>query len=40
MKGVVKLQDGMAYIYDLDRFLSLEEKEAIDRLLTARGPDV
>ena len=40
LKGVVKLQDGMAYIYDLDRFLSLEESKVIDRLLAARSPDI
>ncbi|HKN18578.1 MAG TPA: chemotaxis protein CheW [Dissulfurispiraceae bacterium] len=41
LEGVVKLRDsktfpnagGIVYIYDLERFLSLEEKTAIDRLL-------
>ncbi len=33
LEGVVKLKDGIAYIYDIDRFLSLEEKTALDRMV-------
>lgn len=33
LEGVVKLKDGIVYIYDIDRFLSLEEKSALDRLV-------
>lgn len=29
VEGVVKLPDGLAYIHDLDRFLSLEEETAL-----------
>jgi len=29
LAGVVKLADGMLFIHDLDRFLSLEEEEAL-----------
>ncbi len=36
LKGVVKLKDGIAYIYHLDSFLSLDEEVALDRIL-ARG---
>ena len=31
--GVVKLQDGLILIHDLDRFLSLEEEDSLDRAL-------
>ena len=31
--GVVKLQDGLVLIHDLDRFLSLEEEDSLDRAL-------
>lgn len=31
--GVAKLKDGIVYIYDLDRFLTLEEEAVIDGLL-------
>lgn len=34
LKGVVKLKDGIAYIYQLDSFLSLDEEAVLDRLLT------
>jgi purine-binding chemotaxis protein CheW len=30
VEGVVKLGDGMVLIHDLDRFLSLDEEEALD----------
>ena len=33
LKGVVKLKDGIAYIYDLDSFLSLDEEAALDRIV-------
>lgn len=33
VRGAVKLEDGLVFIYDLERFLSLEEKqEIIDQL--------
>lgn len=31
VEGVVKLEDGMILIHDLDRFLSLEEEKALDK---------
>ncbi len=33
LEGVVKLKGGIVYIYDLDKFLSLDEEAAMDRLL-------
>lgn len=33
--GVVKLDDGLILIHDLDRFLSLDEAEALDRVMAA-----
>lgn len=33
--GVVKLDDGLILIHDLDRFLSLDEAEALDRAMAA-----
>jgi len=36
LKGVAKLADGMALVYDLDRFLSLEEEGELDEAM-ARG---
>lgn len=33
VEGVVKLEDGMILIHDLDRFLSLEEEEVLDDAL-------
>jgi purine-binding chemotaxis protein CheW len=33
VEGVVKLEDGMILIHDLDGFLSLEEEKALDRAL-------
>lgn len=32
--GVVKLNDGVILIHDLDRFLSLDEEDALDKALT------
>lgn len=37
--GVIKLEDGLAYIHNLDSFLSLEEESSLDRAMaTAGGP--
>lgn len=33
IEGVVKLEDGMVLIHDLDRFLSLEEAAALDHAM-------
>ena len=33
IEGAVKLEDGLILIHDLDRLLSLEEEQAIDRAL-------
>lgn len=33
--GVVKLDDGLILIHDLERFLSLDEAEALDRAMAA-----
>jgi purine-binding chemotaxis protein CheW len=33
LRGVVKLKDGIAYIYDLDSFLSPDEEAMLDRVL-------
>lgn len=33
VEGVVKLEDGMILIHDLDRFLSLDEEEALNRVM-------
>ena len=33
IKGVVKLEDGIVPIHDLDRFLSLEEEKTLDDAL-------
>lgn len=33
--GVVKLPDGLIFIHDLDRFLSLEEEDSLSRVLDA-----
>jgi purine-binding chemotaxis protein CheW len=34
--GVIKLEDGLILIHDLERLLSLEEETAIDRAMSAR----
>ncbi|MEW5913985.1 MAG: chemotaxis protein CheW [Thermodesulfobacteriota bacterium] len=34
LKGVAKLEDGLALIYDLDQFLSLDEQKALDAALS------
>ena len=33
VQGVVRLEDGMILIYDLNKFLSLEEETALDEAL-------
>ena len=33
VEGVVKLSDGLILIHDLDKFLSLEEEDSMDRVL-------
>lgn len=33
VEGVVKLTEGLIFIHDLDRFLSLEEEDALNRVL-------
>lgn len=33
IRGVIQLEDGLALIYDLDRFLSLDEERALDAAL-------
>lgn len=35
VEGVVKLSDGLVLIHDLDRFLSLEEEQALDAAMGA-----
>lgn len=35
VEGVVKLPDGLVLIHDLDRFLSLDEGESLDRALAS-----
>jgi purine-binding chemotaxis protein CheW len=35
VSGIVRLKDGVLLIHDLDRFLSLEEEEALDQALEA-----
>jgi len=35
VEGVVKLEDGLAFIHDLDTFLSLDEEIALDEALPA-----
>ncbi|HXG57444.1 MAG TPA: chemotaxis protein CheW [Thermoanaerobaculia bacterium] len=37
VRGVVKLEDGLVVIQDLDAFLSLEEEDAIDRAMESGG---
>lgn len=33
VEGVIKLEDGLVLIHDLDKFLSLEEEDLLDRAL-------
>ncbi|MBI2998358.1 MAG: purine-binding chemotaxis protein CheW [Deltaproteobacteria bacterium] len=37
IEGVVKLEDGLVLIYDLDQFLSLDEERTLDTSLNANG---
>jgi purine-binding chemotaxis protein CheW len=37
---VVKLADGMLFIHDLDRFLSLEEEKALDTAINGENGHV
>jgi purine-binding chemotaxis protein CheW len=37
LRGVVKSEDGLVLIYDLDRFLSLDEARALDGALSGGG---
>lgn len=37
VEGVVKLDDGMVFIHDLDAFLSLEEEQLLETALTGSG---
>jgi purine-binding chemotaxis protein CheW len=37
VRGVVKLEDGMVLIHDLDTFLSLDEEAALDDAMEGRG---
>lgn len=37
--GVIKLDDGLILIHSLDRFLSLEEADSLDRAMTMRTVD-
>jgi len=37
VEGVVKWEDGLAFIHDLDTFLSLDEEAALDDALPTRG---
>jgi purine-binding chemotaxis protein CheW len=36
VEGVVKLDNGMVFIHDLERFLSLEEESALDNALKGK----
>ncbi len=36
IEGVLRLEDGLILIHDLDRLLSLDEEDAIDRALDAK----
>jgi purine-binding chemotaxis protein CheW len=33
VEGVVKLEDGMVFIHDLDGFLSLDEEQALEAVI-------
>lgn len=39
VEGVIQLDDGMVLIYDLDRFLSLDEERALTQALSSQGND-
>lgn len=36
LEGVARMEDGLVMIYDLDRFLSLDEESALDAALSER----
>ena len=38
LEGAIKLPDGMILIHDLDRFLSLEEENTLDRAMEETAP--
>ncbi len=38
VEGVIKLDDGMVFIHDLGKFLSLDEKVTLDRAMNEKGP--
>ncbi len=38
LRGVARMEDGLALIYDLDRFLSLDEERALDASLAGGAP--
>ncbi len=37
VEGVIKLEDGLALIHDLDRFLSLDEEKKLNTALKKKG---
>ena len=37
IEGIVKLEDGIMLIHDLDKFLSLDEERLLDEAILARG---
>lgn len=39
IEGVIQLDDGMALIHDLDRFLSLDEERALAQAISSQGND-
>jgi len=39
VEGVIKLEDGLILIHDLDKFLSLEEENSLDRALGNGEPE-
>lgn len=39
IKGIVKLEDGMVFIHDLDSFLSLEEEHTLNNALREKNPE-
>jgi purine-binding chemotaxis protein CheW len=39
LEGVVKLADGLIFIHDLDKFLSLEEESSLDHALKSQAPE-
>lgn len=39
IEGVVKLEDGMVLIHDIEKFLSLEEEEKLDKALNKKSEE-